>query len=197
MRELYHFTDTARLPWIIRSGELRPGRNKAGGFPDPDFLWASSLAIGDRSASATTGEAYRDGTVWHVRFTLREEDFFPWSEAPDRFPVWTPEHVTRLEVSGGRMKAHPDTWWCRSDPLPLSRILSIHVRSYQNNRWKLIPLPGSFTRGESAGVVIGDRVFASREFQDPRGVTGYEVARVAPMSDAALRASMSGVARHA
>ena len=55
----------------------------------------------------------------------------------------------------------------------------------------------SLMDGESAGVVIGDRVFASREFKDPRGVTGYEVARVAPMSDAALRATMSGVPRHA
>jgi hypothetical protein len=38
---LYHYSDTARLPWILDTGDLRVGRNKIGNFPDPDFLWAT------------------------------------------------------------------------------------------------------------------------------------------------------------
>ena len=44
---VYHFTDTARF---LRDSELRPGRNKIGAFPDPEFLWATSNAIGDCTA---------------------------------------------------------------------------------------------------------------------------------------------------
>ena len=38
---LFHFTDTVRLPWIVRAGGLRPGRNKVGSYPTPEFIWAS------------------------------------------------------------------------------------------------------------------------------------------------------------
>ena len=36
MQPVYHFTDSAHLPWILSDGELRPGANKIGGYP---ALW--------------------------------------------------------------------------------------------------------------------------------------------------------------
>jgi hypothetical protein len=83
---VYHFTDTARLPWILRSGELRPGANRVGGYPDPDFLWATVDSRGARSASGG-GQGYREGLVRLVRFTLRAEDFEPWPGILRRYPA--------------------------------------------------------------------------------------------------------------
>jgi len=96
MKEVYHFTCPARLPWILKSGELRAGENNVGGFPDPDFLWATSASVGDKTASAYHS-GYHDGFAPLVRFTLSEADFEPWSEMPAKYPAWTPSEVRRLE----------------------------------------------------------------------------------------------------
>jgi hypothetical protein len=85
-----HFTDTAHLPWILRDGELRPGRNKIGKVPI-EFIWATASPIGDRTCAAmcrpvetsdprygwgrNTISALREGLSRLVRFTLPETDF--------------------------------------------------------------------------------------------------------------------------
>jgi hypothetical protein len=66
---VFHFTDTARLPWILATGELRPGRNAIWDFPSADFLWATTDARGDRTASVDR-KALRKGFTREVRFTL-------------------------------------------------------------------------------------------------------------------------------
>ena len=57
---LYHFTDTAHLPWIFMAGELRPGLNRIGNYPSPEFVWATTDARGDRSAAASK-QGVREG----------------------------------------------------------------------------------------------------------------------------------------
>lgn len=168
----------ARLPWILSSGTLRPGRNRIGGFPDPEFLWASSAATGDRSASAASGTAWRSGRVWHVRFTVRREDFFPWPEAVNRFPSWTPAEAARLEAAGRGMKSDPATWWCRAGALPLERVRCIAVRSYQNNRWRPLPAFDVFPEGDACGIRFAGQTFMSRPFTAPGGGTGYALLEV-------------------
>ncbi len=42
---VYHYTDTGRLPWILQSGELRPGRNKIAGYPDDFTVRWNPLAV--------------------------------------------------------------------------------------------------------------------------------------------------------
>ena len=61
---VYHFTNSARLPWIIETCELRPGLNRVGDYPNPDFLWATTNQLGDNTASGMSGgsyTAYRQG----------------------------------------------------------------------------------------------------------------------------------------
>jgi hypothetical protein len=58
---VYHFTDTARLPWIIQTGELRPDPHRLGGFP-ADFVWATLNAGGDRTSAA--GLHCRASLLW-------------------------------------------------------------------------------------------------------------------------------------
>ena len=53
MHELYHHTDSARPPWILRDQALKPDRIQAGRFPYPDFLWATTDAA-DRGAGSET-----------------------------------------------------------------------------------------------------------------------------------------------
>lgn len=175
MTVLYHFTDTARLPWIILSGELRPGRNKIGGFPDPDFLWATPDPRGDMTASADRGEYYRSGKVRHVRFTLDVDGFIPWSHVPTQFPQWTPAYVAMLE-GAAQGKSSPSTWWCRAAPIPCEGWKEIETRSYQDNRW--LPFREPEIEAESPdwlSVMIGQKRFWSREFDAPHGAAGYQV----------------------
>jgi hypothetical protein len=102
---VYHYTDTARLPWILNSGLLMPGRNQIGGYPDPDFLWATTSPDGDGSASASR-EAFRSGLTQMVRFVLHTDDFEPWPTIVERSPQWTPDIVAQLE-NAARGKSSP------------------------------------------------------------------------------------------
>ena len=180
MTSLYHFTDTGRLPWILSSRALKPGANKIGGFPDPDFLWATTDGKGDLTASADRGEHYRSGKVRHVRFTLPADGFLAWREVPARFPEWTAEFVQRLE-GAARGKSNPASWWCRPDPLPETACLAIETRSYSDNRWlpfdpstEVIPLQ-DHDRVPWLGVPIGTKLFASCMARGPQGQDAFEV----------------------
>jgi len=159
---LYHHTDTARLPFILKSGELRPGRNKSGGFPDPDFLWATTDDKGDATASADRAGHYRSGKVRHVRFALDSADFIPWADIPARFPAWG-VHVERLEASARLKSTKPSSWWCRAEPLSL-RGVRIETRSYANNRWTLLEKPDVSDEDAQGwlAVSIAGKTFASR-----------------------------------
>jgi hypothetical protein len=170
---VYHFTDTARLPWILRSGELRPGSNKIGGLPDPDFLWATTNSQGDRTASSSLqSELYRGGRARMVRFTLRADDFEPWREVVSRFPAWKTAHVEMLERVA---KSSPVTWCCRTEPLPRSRWVAIDTRSYVDKTWRLFD--GSVMDGDDGtlGVEIAGKQFFSLQKLNPGAATGYSV----------------------
>jgi hypothetical protein len=138
MEDIYHFTCTARLPWIIASGELRPGRNQIGKFPDPDFLWATTCREGDRTASGMLG--YRKGISALVRRTLHAEDFELWPAIVARFPQWTPDQVRRLEAAARRKgETKVSCWRARTDPLPLTRVIAAEAKTYIGN-WQSVEL---------------------------------------------------------
>ncbi|MFG1184394.1 hypothetical protein [Xanthobacter aminoxidans] len=177
---IYHFTSTAHLPWIIESGELRAGRNKIGGFPDPDFLWATSNRYGDRTATAMASPAYRDGKTWAVRLTLDPVGFAHWSIIPGLFAQWTGDQVERLErLAAG--KSDPRDWWCAPGPMPLSCVTVMETRSYRDSSWKRIePEVTTIWQGGTKwlGVQIGDRQFFSAKCIGPHGQDAYEMGRV-------------------
>src|SRR5712691_7529216 len=133
---LYHFTDTAHLPWIFMAGELRPGLNRIGNYPSPEFVWATTDARGDRSAAASK-QGVREGLTRLVRFTLAVGDFEPWPVARARFPQWTPEKIEKLERTGKARGSSPLTWHCRVDPLPADRWLSIETKKYTGS-WQTL-----------------------------------------------------------
>jgi len=126
---LYHFSDTARLPFILKSGTLQPGRNSIGGFPDPDFLWATSQSAGDYTASGA--QEYRQGKIRLVRFKLERHQFVPWHEIVKQYPQWTSFHIAQLEKSAAG-KSKPTDWYCRSEALSLANVLTIETRTWQS-----------------------------------------------------------------
>jgi hypothetical protein len=69
---VYHHTDTVHLPWILHAHALNPGRGMTGGFPEPDFLWATTDARGDPSSTSAihSRKAIRIGYALAVRLTL-------------------------------------------------------------------------------------------------------------------------------
>ena len=138
LSNVYHFTDTGRLPWILDTSELRPCRmKKLGGFPD-DFLWATTNENGAQTASVFyEGSGYKEGQVWLIRFTLSATDFEPWPEATKRNPAWTKAHIERL--NGNLNGDNPADWWTSCGSLGRSKWLSIHARSYLHPVWREIP----------------------------------------------------------
>ncbi len=170
---VFHFTDTARLPWILATGELRPGRNAIRNFPSPDFLWATTDARGDRTATADR-KAQRKGLTRAVRFTLEAADFEPWSEIVRRFPQWTPEQIDWLEDVARSRRVSPDRWRCRPDPLPSDRWCLVETKTYSG--WK--PLQNRNVVKVSRdprelGTIIGGMIYMSIHEVDP--ATGAQI----------------------
>jgi hypothetical protein len=164
---VYHFTDTAHLPWILRTAELRPGANRIGGYPDPDFVWATINKLGSRKAVGS-GPSYRAGCTQLVRFTLHATDFEPWRRIVQRYPAWTPDQIERLEQSGGE----PSTlWYCRTDPLLRSRWIEIATKAYTNGTWRSLPMDVAHVScGDGfLGVVVGGRPYVSRQVDQGEG----------------------------
>jgi hypothetical protein len=168
---VYHFTDTARLPWILASGELRPGKTLIG----DDFLWATTNEKGDRTASIKVGADadFRSGLVRAVRFTLDGSDFENWPVANG----WPPEYVDGLEEEAKRMKVNPNTWRVRRTALS-DRIYAIDTKAWNDNKWrslescKVYTMPNGFY-----GVEIGGKMYASKQRLMPGGLIGYEIKR--------------------
>lgn len=167
---LYHYTDTARLPWILSSGVLRPSENRIGGMQQ-DVLWATSNPAGDRSASIDRGGDWRGGDLLHVRFALDEADFQPWSEARGTLG-WPATDVSRLETTKG---AEPAAWWIRREPLMIDGTV-IEIRSYADNRWRAVDLEAPMDAGRGAMLIqIGRRAFGSIREAGYAGGSAYTV----------------------
>lgn len=173
MSVVYHYTDTGRLPFILHEGQLKPGRNQIGHYPDPDFLWATTSPLGDRTASASL-DACRSGRVRLVRFVVRREDFEPWHEIVARFPAWTPELISKLETAAAG-KSRPQDWRCRAEALPAEQWLAIETRSWADKVWRPLPKPWRLMPLDerSWGVVIGPKVYVSTPVAGPFGSSGY------------------------
>ena len=127
---IYHYTSALHLPHILADGALRPGRSTQGGFPKPDFLWATTNGAGD--PTVTFYDAYRAGRIAMVRFGLDPSTFFPWAEARERNPAWTEDHVRRLEERA--RGASPAEWRCSMEPYPMEEVQSLSIRTY-TGRW--------------------------------------------------------------
>jgi hypothetical protein len=177
MSTVYHFTCTARLPWIVASGELRPGRNELGNYPDPDFLWATTNHRGDRTATAF--QAYRSGDTALVRLTLPEEDFEYWPEIAARYPQWTPVQIARLETAAlNRGESNFACWRARVTPLLLSRVISAEAKTYTGT-WQPIELVCLITTDPRVrAIALNDVVYCSTQHIQPGTPTKYVVVKL-------------------
>ncbi|MFG1477558.1 hypothetical protein V5F53_02705 [Xanthobacter sp. V4C-4] len=172
---LYHFSSTYHLPWIFESGELRPGQNSIAGFPNPDFLWATNEARGD--GTCTAHRFYKSGRTWLVRFTADAEDFFPWKDITRKSSPWTIAQIARLETLA-EGKSDPADWWCRADPLPLHRVISIEAKSFCASIWRTVEHNFEVIRVPGKRVLkttIGNYVFSSSQETGPHGQKSYEI----------------------
>jgi hypothetical protein len=173
--QVYHFTDTARLPFILKSGVLKPGRNKLGGFPDPDFLWATSQDVGDYTACGS--QAYRQGKTRLVRFALNREDFKPWREIVKDYPQWTPFQIERLERAA-RGRSNPSDWFCRSGPILSREWLAIDTRDY-HGKWQSFSdrcVTEIDDDPETLSITIGRKIHVSKQIELLGGNLAYSFA---------------------
>jgi hypothetical protein len=134
-RKVFHFTTSSHLPLIVASRQLVPNRDEFGGednerFPSTTLLWATTKARGDWSVPSIVRSQIQDeyewGLVHLVRFTLRAEDFEPWSKVITRCPQWSPEQIRYV-------KTYPNwkAWRCRAEPLPLEQWITVEIKAYR------------------------------------------------------------------
>jgi predicted Zn finger-like uncharacterized protein len=139
--KVYHFSDTAHLPMILESRKLIPHRDRVMSMPPTTFLWASTVARGEPDAPAVISRTlewdhdWECGLLYLVRFTLRAEDFAPWTELITKYPRWTPEHVKLMHGHAISWGGSVDTWRCRTRSLPLARWLAVEIKPYCG-RWQ-------------------------------------------------------------
>ena len=172
---LYHFTSSAHLARIVRSGELRPFAGKP-----RDFVHATDNENGDRTATGYAWEKeYRAGIMRRVRITLASDDFEPWLSVLARYPEWTPEYIARLQRAARDHGQSTSGWYCRPDPLPLAKAVAIETRAYTSHRWEPFDLTSAVvleatTTEESPhedclGIKLGDKIY----LESPRSEAGW------------------------
>jgi hypothetical protein len=175
---VYHFTCTARLPWIIATRELQSYRDPISDFPNPDFVWATTRHQGDRTAAGMKG--YRSGATALVRLTLSAGDFELWPEITNRFPQWKPDHIRRLEAAARSMgETNTASWRARAEPLPISRIIEAEAKSY-TGRWRAVELHDFLQHPSDPavrGVVVNEVVYYAAQYI-AAGHTGYAPGKI-------------------
>jgi hypothetical protein len=163
MTPVYHFTDAGRLPWIVASGELRPGLNRVGTYPC-DFLWATTNPLGDRTATAMVAEGgYRRGLIPLIRISLSPEGFERWPDVLRHFPNWTRADVARLE-NGARLMGQNDfsVWRARSLPVPGDQWIAVEGKMWNSKTWHRVDLATAcMPYHEGLAVQFGDTVYGS------------------------------------
>jgi hypothetical protein len=191
---LYHFTTSAHLPRIVRSGELRPSF-----FPGQprDFVHATDNENGDRTAAGwgTWEETYRAGAIRRVRFTLAADDFEPWLTVVGRYPEWTPDWIETLQKVARDWGQSTSCWYCRPDPLPLVRVIAVDTRAYSGHRWDPFHLSSAVVLENTAtspspnmdrlGIKLGDKIYWSTRELRSNGYDAYVI--VEPTRAADLR----------
>lgn len=184
MGDVFHFTDSLRLPWIIRTQQVIPSLNRVSNAPSA-FLWATTNMAGDRSCSAqgtaSAKEAFRRGLTAKIRFTLPSEAFERWSDVSRLHPEWTPEQVARTE--GLAWDRHKETgfanWRIRRGALELSQVIACEYRSVASDRWLPVddyilqyPIIQAGRLGLGA-VMLGDWVYRSQRIDLPNSPIAY------------------------
>jgi hypothetical protein len=142
-RVVYHFTDTARLPWIIKAAELRPESTAwvGDGWPAEDYFWATTNDWGEPSAASNVGRFLPTVYPWvdtprHVRFTLSDDDFEILDCETIGRAAWGPRYrrlKRDVEKIGLAIEAVSKDWRVRIDPLPLSRVIRIATRAAEDD----------------------------------------------------------------
>lgn len=172
--QLYHYTSTIQLPWIVDAGEIRPGtagRCEFEGLPGLGLVWATANPNGAYSASAfgRTSEyngrtAYKDGKVWAVRFTLDRAGFQHWPEAVVDDPAWTEDVIKRFNATS--QCDNPRDWWTCKGTVERCNWLAIHVRSYTSPWTEItLDLPVHTGTHPKAKVPMKTVAFAGHAFQ--------------------------------
>lgn len=172
---VYHFTDTARLPWIIESGELQVDRGVIGKYPTK-FVWGTKLQNGDRTCSSLNGDqkALRQEWVRLVRFTFASTEFEPWIRIKDH-PDWTRELFNRMEATGKKKGGITKYWMVRPKPLSITQAIDIETKSYRGcwepltKPWWIIKVEG---HPKMRGIVIEGMTYLSVQVHDIVGIPG-------------------------
>jgi hypothetical protein len=176
----YYYTNTVELPWIIECNELRAGTSRIGGLAR-EMLWVTTNPNGDGISTAMSPAGltlWCAGVTQLVRLTVNAGDFVPIPELVEAHTEWTAGQVAHLAKEARAMGEFVmANWLCRSDPLPLARILRAEAKLRPSGRWTEIDLSpercinlGQTTRG----LIIGSDVYVARRKRLSDGNTEYD-----------------------
>jgi hypothetical protein len=180
MPDVFHFTDSIRFPWILDSGELRPGRGTIANFPKTDFLWATTDSRGSATAALMNQwELYKRGLLFVVRITLSDQAFMPWPDCAVSHPEWTDVHIQVLEKVAREYGENPQTWRCSESPIGRDSWLAVEYRSYTSAEWVPLTDERALSRHGRGGrlekaIRVGQTIF-SAQFENTAGTVSYAI----------------------
>jgi hypothetical protein len=127
---------------------------------------------------------YRAGNLRRVRFTLDADDFESWRMVVSRYPDLTTNWIAKLEQTARDWGQSTSGWYCRPEPLPLTKVVAIHTRAYSGHRWEafdwstaeILEVKYANPNIDCLGVKLGDKIYMSGRKVEPNGYHGYKIA---------------------
>jgi hypothetical protein len=169
----YHYTDAARLPFILASGHIRPSRHiRAKVCPDvPEGVtWFTTHRRGDPSAAAS----HNAGAAPRVRLCIPLNATLDWREACRR--VGWPESDLELAARRGRKcGSRVDAWRAVPEPVSLAAVEDVHVLR-PGGVWQPMGEPVFRVQGDIAVIAFEGALYGvQRRVVPGLGSTAYAV----------------------
>ena len=147
---IYHYSTSARLAEILRSGAIQPRTrsHRLDPYGVPEAVWFSAAPVWELACSATV-EIGPDGQLppgivpgspfEAVRIAVRESDTRPWDTALlSRLTHWSV--LWRLHHTGADIGSNPDLWRVSLKPVPMNAWLAVEV--WDGGRWAPLAMDG-------------------------------------------------------
>ena len=163
---IYHYTNMARLPWIMNELSLRPSRPHT--TKETPLVWGTRDAKGEATA----------GFV-NVRFLLGSLSFDRWNARNAKRLGFSVKARNVIDRTGREAGSDPANWWVCDQPVPIGHVPIQYLRD-RDDTWVNLPrsdLSWEFLsdNDDTAKMVLKGNSFYITRFTAPGGENGYTI----------------------
>jgi hypothetical protein len=169
----FHYTDAARLPFIMTSGYLRPSRHiRAKVCPDvpAGITWFTTHHRADPTAAAS----HNGGAAPRIRLCVPLSVTLPWAATCEQ-AGWARSDIELAEHHGRRSGARVDCWRAVLGPVSLAEVEDVHILR-PGGVWRPMPEPSFRVAGDIAVIALEGMIYGIQRRMVPgMGTTAYAV----------------------